>query len=244
MNAPDRQRPLPRLSVADFASIRKRPFAVPSGCATRQHHTTTTTITTVSSSSSSSSSTTTSNTTKNIAHVISSLRNTHLNFNKIQAIQKKRLRHLQNLIRLKNETISQLVKRLESRTQFKTGNAKNNNYLGVVQCDAGSSSGGSIIRTVSGGEKFVRRRLAELCAATAPPHNAHYLFCGSRRNTEEDRRHMAKLLTAVYERSVIVYEKNRRFEFLKLDDAESAKRLLLKYLQDDNDESQGDFNAD
>nr|AFS52011.1 DekiORF134 [Dendrolimus kikuchii nucleopolyhedrovirus] len=234
MNAPDCRRALPRLSVADFASIRKRPFIATNGCATRQHTTITSTTTTTTTTRS-------KETTQKIAHVILSLRNTHLNFNKIQAIQKKRLRHLQNLIRLKNETISQLVKRLENRTQFKSGCAKNNKYLGVVQCDVVGGGGGSIIRTVSGGEKFVRRRLAELCAAP-PPHTAQYLFCEPRRNTEEDRRHMASLLTAVYERRVIVYEKNRRFEFLKLDDVESAKRLLLKYLQ--GDESPNNFDAD
>ncbi|ANF29770.1 bv/odv-e26 [Catopsilia pomona nucleopolyhedrovirus] len=179
---------------------------------------------------------------RKIECVILSLRNTHLNFNKIQKLQKKRLRHLQNLIKNKNETISQLIAQLElfkplllsssksknNSNSTKNGNNINNNgsngngagkYLGVVKC-------ANIIRTVTGGEKFVRRRLAELCTL----HNGEHIYCQKRADTENDRLNIGKLLETEYGASVILYEKSKRFEFIKQTDVDVAKCLILNYL--------------
>ncbi|AGA16171.1 bv/odv-e26 protein [Thysanoplusia orichalcea nucleopolyhedrovirus] len=169
-----------------------------------------------------------------ICHIISTLRNKHLNFNKIQSVHKRKLRYLQNLLRKKNGIIAELVRKLES-LEKKTATHKNINkaahwkYFGVVRCE-------NTIRTIIGNEKFVRRRLAELCTL----YNAENLFCQTRANGEKDRQALASLLTAEFGSRVIVYENSRRFEFLNPNEIVNGIHLIIKHLQN---ESQSDIGA-
>ncbi|UZE89802.1 BV/ODV-E26 [Parapoynx stagnalis nucleopolyhedrovirus] len=225
----------PQLSVTEFAASRKPPNAVSFGCVSSL----TCTTTTITSTKLQAASPVTKNleNVRKISCIISSLRNTHLNFNKIQNLQKKRLKHLRNLIRKKNRIISQLVDELELVNKLKNTNltrsnnnisdGKSNKYLGIVRCS-------NIIRTVYGREKFVRRRLAELCTL----HKAEYIYCAI--CTGHERQHIAQLLLDTYLTRVIVFEKNRRFEFLKDDEALEAKRLILDFF---NNESHNKTNS-
>jgi Virus envelope protein E26 len=221
----------PQLSVMDFAASRKPPNAVSFGCVSSLTCTTTTiTSTRLQAATATNPDATKLENVRKISGIISCLRNTHLNFNKIQSLQKKRLRHLQNVIRKKNKIISQLADELELVNKFKNtniSNGKNNKYLGIVRCS-------NTIRTVYGREKFVRRRLAELCTL----HKAEYIYCAT--CTGQERQHIAQLLLDTYSTRVIVYEKNRRFEFLKNDEAVEAKKLILDYL---NNESHNKTNS-
>ena len=214
-------------SSNQFAPFKKRQLAVPVGSVNSLTHTiTSTTVTSVIPKNY-------QEKRQKICHIISSLRNTHLNFNKIQSVHKKKLRHLQNLLRKKNEIIAELVRKLES-AQKKTTHRNISKpaqwkYFGVVRCD-------NTIRTIIGNEKFVRRRLAELCTL----YNAEYVFCQARADGDKDRQALASLLTAAFGSRVIVYENSRRFEFINPDEIASGKRLIIKHLQD---ESQSDINA-
>ncbi|ABL75960.1 Mv-ORF8 peptide [Maruca vitrata nucleopolyhedrovirus] len=164
-----------------------------------------------------------------ICHMISSLHNIHFNFNKIQFVHKKKLRYLQNLLRKKNETIAGLAKKLESAQKKTTHKPTHWKYFGVVRCK-------NTIRTIIGNEKFVRRRLVELCTLF----KAEYVFCQARADGDKDRQTLANLMTATFGSRVIVYENNRRFEFNDPEEIASAKRLIIKHLQN---ESQSHINA-
>lgn len=214
-----------------FAPFKKRQLAVPVGSVNSLTHTiTSTTVASVIPKNY-------QEKRQKICHIISSLRNTHLNFNKIQSVHKKKLLHLQNLLRKKNEIIAELVRKLESAQKKTTTTHRNISskpaahwkYFGVVRCD-------NTIRTIIGNEKFVRRRLAELCTL----YNAEYVFCQARADGDKDRQALASLLTAAFGPRVIVYENSRRFEFINPDEIASGKRLIIKHLQD---ESQSDINA-
>nr|BEV20874.1 budded virus/occlusion-derived virus envelope protein [Bombyx mori nucleopolyhedrovirus] len=213
-----------------FAPFKKRQLAVPVGSVNSLTHTiTSTTVASVIPKNY-------QERRQKICHIISSLRNTHLNFNKIQSVHKKKLRHLQNLLRKKNEIIAELVRKLESAQKKTTTTHRNISskpahwkYFGVARCD-------NTIRTIIGNEKFVRRRLAELCTL----YNAEYVFCQARADGDKDRQALASLLTAAFGPRVIVYENSRRFEFINPDEIASGKRLIIKHLQD---ESQSDINA-
>nr|WRK23127.1 odv-e26 [Bombyx mori nucleopolyhedrovirus] len=216
-------------SSNQFAPFKKRQLAVPVGSVNSLTHTiTSTTVASVIPKNY-------QEKRQKICHIISSLRNTHLNFNKIQSVHKKKLRHLQILLRKKNEIIAELVRKLES-AQKRTTTHRNISskpahwkYFGVVRCE-------NTIRTIIGNEKFVRRRLAELCTL----YNAEYVFCQARADGDKDRQALASLLTTAFGSRVIVYENNRRFEFINPDEIASGKRLIIKHLQD---ESQSDINA-
>nr|AGX01108.1 BV/ODV-E26 [Bombyx mori nucleopolyhedrovirus]AGX01363.1 BV/ODV-E26 [Bombyx mori nucleopolyhedrovirus] len=218
-------------SSNQFAPFKKRQLAVPVGSVNSLTHTiTSTTVASVIPKNY-------QEKRQKICHIISSLRNTHLNFNKIQSVHKKKLQHLQNLLRKKNEIIAELVRKLESAQKKTTTTHRNISskpaahwkYFGVVRCD-------NTIRTIIGNEKFVRRRLAELCTL----YNAEYVFCQARADGDKDRQALASLLTAAFGPRVIVYENSRRFEFINPDEIASGKRLIIKHLQD---ESQSDINA-
>lgn len=123
--------------------------------------------------------------------------------------------YLQKLIEQKNQIITNLIKKVKKSKQ----NVKSK-YLGVVRCE-------NVIRTITGSEKFVRRRLAELCTL----HKAELIFCCSRLDCEKDRSRLADVLRKIYGKSVIIYEGNRRFEFLKLTDALTIQCSISNILQ-------------
>lgn len=210
----------PRSSVAEFVASRKAANVF--GCSSNLTCTTTTISSTKLSSNLNAVSKNLENARK-ITHIISLLRDTHLNFNKIQNLQKNRLRYLQNLIRKKNKIISQLSNQLELSNKTKTLNKFSNNknkYLGVIRCN-------HVIRTILGSEKFVRRRLAELCAL----HKTEYIYCAT--CTGEEREDISQMLLKMFLTRVIIYKKNKRFEFLTEEEAQQAQTLIYNYLKNE-----------
>jgi hypothetical protein len=218
----------PRLSASEFSAMSRKPCNEPTFGRVSNLTCTTTTVTSTRITAVSKN----LDTVRKISNVISSLRDTHLNFNKIQNLQKKRLKHLQNLVKRKNEIISQLATQLELFSNAKSLNSNlkicQNKYLGVVRCN-------NVIRTVFGSEKFVRRRLAELCTL----HKAEYIYCAI--CTGEERQQISQLLSSTFLTRVIVYEKNRRFEFLQEDEAHKAQTLIIDYF---NNESRTKIDSD
>ncbi|AKN81077.1 BV/ODV-E26 [Lonomia obliqua multiple nucleopolyhedrovirus] len=223
---------LPCLSVAEFAASKK--FAASSfggghGGGTHQTLTTTTIATTT---------TTTAAGVENrlkrfenarkISHIISTLRETYVKFQKIQILHRQRVKQLKNLLKSKNEKILQLIRQINkqkplSAARISCKKAKANSkysrkYLGIVRCD-------NVIRTLTGSEHFVRRRIAEVCTLSKGEYVYCELYCGNEREL------IAKLLNDKFNTRVIVYDKSRKFEFLKKTDAFEAKHLILNHLQ-------------
>lgn len=111
----------------------------------------------------------------------------------------------------------------QKRTRKHITKSAHNKYFGVAKCD-------NTIRTIVGNEKFVRRRLAELCTL----HHAEQVFCQARADGDKDRQMLANLLTSAFNSKVIVYEKNRKFEFLNLNEIVDGKQIVLEYFKNES----------
>lgn len=234
--------PPPRLTVAQFATLKQ--FSLPLSplifCTTTTTTSTTSAITTAAAATTTSKTRLTIPTTgslvsqcvdneKKISQIIATLQDTHLNFNKIKWLHKKRLDQLKKQLHRKNKIIVQLETSLKNQQERQQCVLNKNNkpskpsrrYFGVVRA-------GNVIRTIVGREVFVRRRIAELCLHLS---EAEKLWCHV--SDGKEREHIASLFAANADtRQAIVYEKNRRFEFLTRENTATAIQLILDYLKD------------
>ncbi|ABF50362.1 odv-e26 [Antheraea pernyi nucleopolyhedrovirus] len=147
-----------------------------------------------------------------IAQVIAQLQKTRICFNKLSRLQRKRVRNMQKLLRKKNTIIANLTAQLNNQQRVK--------HFAAVLCK-------NVVCTVSGSEKFVDRRVADLCAA-----GGERVFCGRRTDCARDRQRLAEALAASLRAGVVARASNKRFKILEADKVASAKLIVQQVLYD------------